>query len=125
MIVIKQNKNLIYENSFYDPNFEYTTRGILDLKFFYAVVIFSCTISGFVEDCVCNVGYLRDGTTSACVRVAECGVTEDGVYTSRPRVIVGKSMNSFCDDGCVILVQKLNPHISFCQVAFTAYVGAK
>ena len=40
-----------------------------------------CTVGGYMEDCVCNVGYLRDG--SACVRKAECGAVINGLYFSK------------------------------------------
>ncbi|CAK8674588.1 unnamed protein product [Clavelina lepadiformis] len=41
----------------------------------------NCAIPGFVEDCVCDVGYVRD--QNICIRKTECGTTENGVYVSK------------------------------------------
>ena len=41
----------------------------------------SCPIKELVEDCVCNVGFIRDG--ERCVRQSDCGTTENGVYRSK------------------------------------------
>ncbi|XP_076821544.1 uncharacterized protein LOC143468302 [Clavelina lepadiformis] len=41
----------------------------------------NCPLKGFVEDCVCNVGYIRDG--DYCIRKSECGNTVNGTYVSK------------------------------------------
>ncbi|CAK8674590.1 unnamed protein product [Clavelina lepadiformis] len=41
----------------------------------------NCAIPGYVEDCVCDVGYVRD--QNICIRKTECGMTENGVYVSQ------------------------------------------
>ena len=39
----------------------------------------SCELKGFTEDCVCDMGYLKDG--DICVRESECGCrTNSGAY---------------------------------------------
>ena len=45
--------------------------------------LFSCPLPGYVEDCVCNIGYVRDG--DYCVRKSECGQIVDGKYISKSK----------------------------------------
>ncbi|CAK8694757.1 unnamed protein product [Clavelina lepadiformis] len=44
----------------------------------------SCDVPNEVEDCVCNIGYIRDGRR--CVSKSECGTMRDNeVYTSKEK----------------------------------------
>ncbi|XP_039251867.2 zonadhesin-like isoform X1 [Styela clava] len=47
-----------------------------------------------VEDCVCDAGYLLEGTR--CVTPRECGCTKDGLYISNGDIIVNSDTNVEC-----------------------------
>ncbi|XP_076804784.1 zonadhesin-like isoform X1 [Clavelina lepadiformis] len=55
-----------------------------------------CPLPGYVEDCVCNIGYVRDG--DYCVRKSECGQILDGKYISKTCLEPSTIKNGYFED---------------------------
>ncbi|XP_076814750.1 IgGFc-binding protein-like [Clavelina lepadiformis] len=57
----------------------------------------NCVLPGVVEDCVCDIGHIRDG--DFCVRRSECGCIVNGIYVSKGNRVTRTESNEEC--GCL------------------------